>query len=426
MGIGQLIIILILISFLLITIPVIQSEHQTCEDIDVQKFISRKFSTVEDYPLLYELASQGLTEKNMDTSEILIEYKGNIQYDYECQTFFKDYKQFGNDIQSWRNSCTDLGKYPNAYLGAEMYNVINGLCRYADLSSFAQIVEEPKPESSQEIVCGPGTEVKDGKCVPEQITLSAYDTSPEKQKKHAERCGIEYNPNLRITFNPNPPPYPGCFFDTEFGILSFNEAVEFYGANQIVCLEPLIYRPELNGCWGTKEAQEELIEKHEQSTELICGPGTIKNEKGQCVPERATMTSEMQQKSSNGGGCLIATATFGTELAPQVQQLRELRDNYLMKTESGQSFMQGFNEFYYSFSPAIADYERENPVFKEAVKIVITPLITSLSILNYVDMESEAQVLGYGISLILLNVGMYVVVPLGISLVLVRNFQIVK
>ncbi len=55
--------------------------------------------------------------------------------------------------------------------------------------------------------------------------------------------------------------------------------------------------------------------------------------------------------------------------------------------------------------------ESLNPVFREAVKIGITPLITSLSILNYVDMDSEVEVLGYGISLILLNVGMYFVAP---------------
>jgi len=114
---------------------------------------------------------------------------------------------------------------------------------------------------------------------------------------------------------------------------------------------------------------------------------------------------------SKGGGCLIATATYGSELAPQVQQLREIRDSKLLHTESGSSFMSSFNSFYYSFSPIIADYERENPVFKETVKIMITPMISSLSILNYADMDSEESVLGYGITLIILNLGMYFVVP---------------
>jgi hypothetical protein len=112
-----------------------------------------------------------------------------------------------------------------------------------------------------------------------------------------------------------------------------------------------------------------------------------------------------------GGGCLIATATYGSELAPQVQQLRELRDNKLLQTKSGSAFMSSFNDFYYSFSPIIADYERENIYFKEGVKIAITPVISSLSILKHVNMNSEAEVLGYGISLIVLNVGMYVGAP---------------
>ncbi len=93
---------------------------------------------------------------------------------------------------------------------------------------------------------------------------------------------------------------------------------------------------------------------------------------GLCVAE--------QQKK--GGGCLIATAAFGSELAPQIQFLGEIRDNTVLQTQSGSAFMTGFNQFYYSFSPAIADYERENPAFKETVKIAITPMLTSLAILN--------------------------------------------
>jgi len=140
------------------------------------------------------------------------------------------------------------------------------------------------------------------------------------------------------------------------------------------------------------ETEDDLSEK--------CGPGTVfKN--GACVIE----------KTSGGGGCLIATAAFGSELAPQVQFLREIRDNTVLNTHSGTSFMTGFNQFYYSFSPTIADWERENPVFKEIVKVTITPLLMSLSLLNHVEIDSEEKMLGYGISLILLNIGMYVGIP---------------
>ncbi len=122
-------------------------------------------------------------------------------------------------------------------------------------------------------------------------------------------------------------------------------------------------------------------------------------------------TQPVDTTIDEGGGCLIATATFGSELAPQVQQLRELRDNTILSTKSGVAFMTGFNQFYYAFSPTIADFERENPIFKETVKLAITPMLSSLSILNYANIDSEQEILGYGISIILLNIGMYFVAP---------------
>ena len=114
---------------------------------------------------------------------------------------------------------------------------------------------------------------------------------------------------------------------------------------------------------------------------------------------------------SQGGGCLIATATFDSELAPQVQNLRELRDEKILKTKVGSDFMNSFNEFYYSFSPQIADLEREHPIFKESVKIAITPMLFSLSLLNEVDLSSDFEVVGYGLSVIMLNLGLYFVTP---------------
>ena len=139
--------------------------------------------------------------------------------------------------------------------------------------------------------------------------------------------------------------------------------------------------------------------------------------------ETSVKVTESESPEPPGGGCLIATAAFGSEMAPQVQLLREIRDNTVLQTESGTSFMTGFNQFYYSFSPAIADYERENPVFKEAVKLSLTPLLTSLTLLQYADIDSESEMLGYGIGIIMLNVGMYLLAPAVVTLKLVKKYR---
>ncbi len=133
---------------------------------------------------------------------------------------------------------------------------------------------------------------------------------------------------------------------------------------------------------------------------------------GKEVVEEETVVEEVvatQESEEKGGGCLIATAAYGSELAPQVQQLRELRDNQLLQTESGSAFMGTFNDIYYTFSPTIADMERENPVFKEIVKAGLTPMLSTLAIME--NANSESEVLGLGLSVIALNLGMYIAAP---------------
>ena len=147
---------------------------------------------------------------------------------------------------------------------------------------------------------------------------------------------------------------------------------------------------------------EEVIEEPVKVEEVMKNVAVIE----QVVEEPVTAP---QESSEEGGGCLIATATYGSELAPQVQMLREIRDNQLMNTESGSAFMTTFNEAYYSFSPTIADMERENPMFKEIVKAGLTPMLSTLTIME--SAETESEVLGLGLSVIALNLGMYVGLP---------------
>lgn len=112
--------------------------------------------------------------------------------------------------------------------------------------------------------------------------------------------------------------------------------------------------------------------------------------------------SDDQPELPLGGGCLIATAAFGSEISPQIQQLRELRDNHLVRTAAGSGFVEWFNTIYYSFSPHVADYQRENPIFREMVQLSITPMISVLSLLNHVSLDTETEVVAYGSAVILL------------------------
>ena len=171
------------------------------------------------------------------------------------------------------------------------------------------------------------------------------------------------------------------------------------------------------GMFGTKIqklTQDGYLEMYLIQNQQIVSQGSTETNFGEVFLKGNCISSSDPTASTNpgiprGGGCLIATATYGSEMATEVQQLRELRDNQLLQTASGKQFMGMFNDVYYSFSPIISDYERENPLFKEAVKLAITPMISSLSLMD--GANSESEVLGIGISVIMLNLGMYLGIP---------------
>jgi hypothetical protein len=108
-------------------------------------------------------------------------------------------------------------------------------------------------------------------------------------------------------------------------------------------------------------------------------------------PETAefSLTIGSAQSSQPKSGCLIATAAFGSELAPQVQFLREYRDNTIMTTVAGSSFLNAFNTIYYSFSPTVADTERTHPLLQETVRAGIVPLLGILQIAKLSTIENS-------------------------------------
>jgi len=192
--------------------------------------------------------------------------------------------------------------------------------------------------------------------------------------------------------------------ETKYGGNTSELTINYVGG-ELVISEPEPTEPEPTEPEPTEpEPTEPEPTEPEPEPEPTCGAGTE-------LVNGICQVIKTDEPEPQGGGCLIATAAYGTELAPQVQFLREIRDNTVMSTSSGVAFMTGFNQLYYSFSPTIADMERENPMFQEVVRAFITPMISTLSIMTLAEDGSEVEVLGLGISVIVLNLGMYIAAP---------------
>jgi len=103
-----------------------------------------------------------------------------------------------------------------------------------------------------------------------------------------------------------------------------------------------------------EEVMEEVVEEvmEEEVVEEVMEEEVVEEVMEEEVVEEVMeeeMMEETEVMEEEGGGCLIATATFGSEMAPQVQQLRELRDNTILSTESGTAFMTGIVNISSSF-----------------------------------------------------------------------------
>jgi N-acetylneuraminic acid mutarotase len=77
------------------------------------------------------------------------------------------------------------------------------------------------------------------------------------------------------------------------------------------------------------------------------------------------------EPDGKGGGCFIATAAFGSPLAGQVGILRQFRDRYLLINDLGQKFV----AWYYRNGHVAANYIKDKPLAKVAVKATLYPLI---------------------------------------------------
>jgi hypothetical protein len=130
----------------------------------------------------------------------------------------------------------------------------------------------------------------------------------------------------------------------------------------------------------------------------------------------------------NAPQCVVATATYGSTLSPEVQFLRNFRDNMILKTTVGSNFMLAFNIWYYSFSPNFAQFIAANPPLKNTMRYALYPMISILeygaSTFYVVPSNPEASAVISGLIISSLIGATYLALPLAMISLCARRVRV--
>jgi uncharacterized repeat protein (TIGR01451 family) len=94
---------------------------------------------------------------------------------------------------------------------------------------------------------------------------------------------------------------------------------------------------------------------------------------GQAAQSDVDIDEFGQNLLANGGdgNCFIATAAFGSYLAPEVRVLRQFRDSFLLTNRAGRAFV----SWYYRVSPPIAEVITEHAWARWLVRGALMPVV---------------------------------------------------
>jgi hypothetical protein len=101
------------------------------------------------------------------------------------------------------------------------------------------------------------------------------------------------------------------------------------------------------------------------------------------APQTTTAQTTAQQSTptaTSSGRCIIATAAYGSEMAPEVVYMRHVRDGVIGSTSIGKILRDAFNTFYYSWSPPIAAYISGKPALQALFRILLIPISIAVRI----------------------------------------------
>lgn len=116
------------------------------------------------------------------------------------------------------------------------------------------------------------------------------------------------------------------------------------------------------------------------TTCTVSGNGTLRL----VLSGSGNTTSPTQTIPPPQSGCLIVTATLGTEMAPEVIFMRHVRDDMIGSNEVGRILVVGWNDFYYSWSPTIAETISGSEIIRSISSILLVPLIAITHITAFI------------------------------------------
>ena len=90
------------------------------------------------------------------------------------------------------------------------------------------------------------------------------------------------------------------------------------------------------------------------------------------LDEAKEFSSKLQEnlEKSEGGGCFVATAVYGTYRHPDLTVLRGFRDNYLRQTSFGRRFI----SMYYKYGPSLANFVKRSYLLRLVFAIPVKAL----------------------------------------------------
>ncbi len=121
--------------------------------------------------------------------------------------------------------------------------------------------------------------------------------------------------------------------------------------------------------------------------------------------------------------CIIATAAYGSEMAPEVIYMRYVRDRVVGSTPTGKILRDDFNNWYYVWSPPIAQYISDKPLLRAVFRVLLVPIDISVRVADLafhaVGGENFGSILGFAVAAIIAVLS-YVMIPTALLVFAIR------